>query len=390
MFVVRAAMAMFFFLRPSVAAYVVNPTRRYISLPSQVSHRYQKTPARALNPVSQEYRTLSSRSPSTRLNAEFDTTNNDSEDDVLVQKPISASFAMDPKSDEARIVTSSLGISDASHLKLVDMARLVVHWNERLNLVSRKDCSLEVVFGRHILPSVALAALPGDKFGVLNEDGVVVNEGYQRKKIVDVGTGGGFPGLPLAIIFPQSDFLLVDSVGKKLSAVSAMVEELGLTNVQTHHGRAEEMVDDVLEGPRHKGAYDVCVGRSVTALPRFCFWVSDLLRKGPKNKEEEANLVYIIGGEIQESVQSRAQLDAPIDELLQITDASDKRALVFTAHDVASIAVESGEVKQVRGVPKAKGNVKRKKANPKGNWEKRDNSVPKQRGYDNFKRFEQN
>jgi 16S rRNA (guanine527-N7)-methyltransferase len=298
-------------------------------------------------------------------------------DGSLYETPSSSSssvnFAMDPQSEEARGITSRLGLSSEQHDRLSRLASLVVEWNEKINLVSRKDCREDVIFGRHILPSVALAALANCPF-----DG-------SQKKVVDVGTGGGFPGLPLAIAFPDADFCLVDSVGKKLVAVEGMLEELQLPNVRVHHGRAEEMTDDILEGSRHRGAYDVVVGRSVAALPTFCFWINELI-KLRTNDEEGGKLIYIIGGDIDESLLSQAKVDTLIDALLEREGASDKRILSFDQEAVASIASASGEVKQVRGPGRRKPGVKRANKKAKGSWAKRDNKTAKERGYDGFQR----
>ena len=279
----------------------------------------------------------------------------------------SLSFALDPESEEAYEITSKLGIDKNYHEKLVQLSRLVVEWNERLNLISRKDCTLEVVFGRHVLPSIAIAGIQGITLA-------------DQKRIVDVGTGGGFPGLPLAILNPEVQFLLVDSVGKKLTAVQEMADELGLTNIQTHHGRAEELVVEQ--------KFDICVGRSVTAMPRFCFWIQDLLQ--PKT----GKLIYIIGGDIEENVLNRVEQDISIHDILQTSDGqssllSDKRTLVLQANDVVQIAKESGEKKQIIGKPKnKKKKVQRKNNTAKGHWAQKNNSTPKNRGYENFKRFE--
>jgi 16S rRNA (guanine527-N7)-methyltransferase len=288
----------------------------------------------------------------------------------------SVNFAMDPQSKEARGITSRLGLSSEQHDRLSRLASLVVEWNEKINLVSRRDCREDVVFGRHILPSIALAALADCPF-----------RGSSPKRVLDVGTGGGFPGLPLAIAFPDADFCLVDSVGKKLVAVRGMAEELRLPNVRVHHGRAEEMTDDILEGSRHRGAYDVVVGRSVAALPKFCVWIDELIKPTPNDGGGGGKLVYIIGGDIEESLLSQARADTPIDALLEREGASDKRILLFDREAVASIASSSGEVKQVRGPGRPKPGVKRGNKKAKGAWAKRDNKTAKDRGYDSFKRY---
>jgi len=310
----------------------------------------------------------------------------------------SSSFAIDPKSEEAHNILNSLGITDTKQQEqLQKLSRLVVEWNGRLNLISRKDCTVDVVFGRHILPALALNAipdfLPPSSSG--DGDGASASSSTSNPRVIDVGTGGGFPGVPLAIIYPHAQFVLVDSVGKKLKAVQEMVDDLGLTNVQTHHGRVEEMVDASGGGKLHKGAYDVCVGRSVTALPRFCFWIQDLLKKGESvedgvGEEGGGKLVYIIGGEIEPMVLSRVRLDITIDTLIGRDGVSDKRTLVVDRRDVVAIAAKSGETKVKRGATgKNKSNQTKKsgKENAKGSWVKRDSNEKKQRGYENFKRY---
>lgn len=303
-------------------------------------------------------------------------------------------FKMDPSSSQAKSLTSSMGISSKQHEQLEHLSELVVDWNSRLNLISRKDCSVPVVFGRHILPSIALKNLNIIPNSV---DGNASNE--SSAKVIDVGTGGGFPGVPLAIIYPECSFVLVDSVGKKLKAIEEMVAELGLTNTVTRHCRAEllHVEDDSID---HLHAYDVCVGRSVTALPRFCFWIQNLLKQSTGDNKavnsDEGKLIYIIGGDIEDGVMNRALMDVPIDQLLEHADTSEKRALVFKASSVSSIATESGEkVPQLlQEALKQKKKDKRKQAESrpkrkiKGAWSKRDNSVKKDRGYDNFQRYD--
>ena len=297
---------------------------------------------------------------------------------VSSESSTSTQFAMDPHSEEAKaLVTKRLGLSLAQYEKLTRLAELIVGWNERINVVSRRDCTAEVVFGRHILPSLALLAILKED----SDEGLLASSSL--KNIVDVGTGGGFPGLPLAIALPNVNFVLVDSVGKKLIVVQEMIQELALDNVSIHHGRAEDMADDILIGRNHRKAYDICVGRSVTSIPRFCFWMQDLL------KEKDGKLLYIIGGELDEDVVRNSEVDVAIDDLLQQPGSSDKRILVFPQAQVKAIARESGEVKQFRGSRKAAaGPNPSKREKTKGAWSKRDkDAAPKQRGMENFKRY---
>ena len=142
-------------------------------------------------------------------------------------------------------------------------------------------------------------------------------------------------------------------------------------------------------------------------MPRFCFWIQDLLKRGNENatkgkngaseqqqqqQQQEGRLVYIIGGEVENSVSSRLVADIPIDDLLRCKGASDKRTVVLRASDVLSIANESGEKKRSRVSVNSskKRSTSGGRNTPKGAWAKKDNSVKKQRGYEDFKRFGSN
>ncbi|KAL7501419.1 hypothetical protein ACHAWT_010698 [Skeletonema menzelii] len=318
---------------------------------------------------------------------------------------------IDPYSEEAKTNLVNFykqhnidTIQDAEkdHKKLLRLTEQVLSWNQRLNLISRKDCTPEVVYHRHILPSIALMplVLKNSHSGIIsNSEDDGSNNNPQPLKIVDVGTGGGFPGLPLALLLPHCEFTLVDSIQKKLVAVSEMAAELDVENVRIHCGRCEEMYAEREGRKEHLAKYDVCLGRSVTALSRFCAWMYPLLKKQQQNDDgKEGRLIYIIGGELEDVVESRIQSDTFIDELLHREEGtSDKRALIFLAKDVEAIAMESGEVdKIVRSAPAGTGRKSRAKKNKqertnkvaKGAWQKRDNSVKKERGYDDFQRFE--
>ncbi|KAL7464362.1 hypothetical protein ACHAXS_004692 [Conticribra weissflogii] len=315
-------------------------------------------------------------------------------------------------------------IARESHKSLLKLTEHVLDWNQRLNLVSRKDCNANVVYHRHVLPSVALLPLILENYASDHDDDdddddddVNANRMNRNMDIVDVGTGGGFPGLPLSLLLPRVRFTLVDSVQKKLVAVSEMAAEMEAANVRVHWGRVEEM-----DRKKHGGVYDVVVGRSVTALPRYCAWISPLLKRKTSNgghhdndeqqkRGEEGRLIYIIGGELEDVVESRILKDVPLDRLLHREEGTtDKRALVFRARDVREIAEESGESKKVvmaankagsgvgGGKKKSvissnnndKNNVKKSVDNKKsrGEWSQKRNDVKKDRGYDNFKRYE--
>lgn len=146
-------------------------------------------------------------------------------------------------------------------------------WNSKINVISRKD--MDSFYEHHVLHSLAIAKyfhlLPG-------------------MKVMDVGTGGGFPGIPLAIMFPQTDFLLVDSIGKKIKVVQAVAESLGLTNVAAVQERVEKI----------KGKFDVITSRGVTRLPEIAGWVGNKLRI--HNDIEAGGILYLKGGDIEQEL----------------------------------------------------------------------------------------
>ncbi len=149
------------------------------------------------------------------------------------------------------------------------LGALYAHWNERVNLVSRKD--FEHLYERHILHSLGIAKVVQFKKGT---------------RIVDVGTGGGFPLVPLAIMFPGSAFHGIDGIGKKITAVKGVVDGLGLTNCTAEQVRSTE----------HKDHYDVIVSRAVTTLPEFIRDTKHLVTKG------QGKMYYLKGGELADEI----------------------------------------------------------------------------------------
>lgn len=153
---------------------------------------------------------------------------------------------------------------------------LYLDWNSKINVVSRKD--IEELYLRHILHSLGIAKVMEFKDGT---------------SIMDVGTGGGFPGIPLAILFPNCKFHLVDSINKKLKVVSGVTESLELTNVKVSHSRVEEINE----------TYDFIVSRAVTAMPRFVSWIKNKVAK-KSNNELKNGILYLKGGDLREELQS--------------------------------------------------------------------------------------
>ncbi|MFT7162901.1 MAG: 16S rRNA (guanine527-N7)-methyltransferase [Bacteroidia bacterium] len=155
------------------------------------------------------------------------------------------------------------------------MAPLYEEWNKKINVVSRKD--IHEIYTRHILHSLAIAKTLSFK---------------PDTKILDVGTGGGFPGMPLATLFPEVSFHLVDSVGKKIKVVNEISSSLGLKNIQATHIRAEAVNEK----------YDFVVSRAVTKLKPFYAWVKNKFNK-VSNNEIKNGILYLKGGDLQEELQ---------------------------------------------------------------------------------------
>lgn len=174
--------------------------------------------------------------------------------------------------------------------KFRKLEELYQDWNLKINVVSRKD--IDELYLRHVLHSLAIA-----KF-IQFKDGT---------RIMDVGTGGGFPGIPLAIMFPNCQFHLVDSISKKLKVVNEVVEGLGLTNVKTTHTRVEEINE----------TYDFIVSRAVAAMPTFVRWIKGKVAK--KSLHEIKNgVIYLKGGDLADELENFST--AQIFELNQYFD----------------------------------------------------------------------
>lgn len=155
--------------------------------------------------------------------------------------------------------------------KLFDLYK---DWNTKINVISRKD--IDELYLRHVLHGLGIAKV------------IYFKEGT---KILDVGTGGGFPGIPLAILFPNCEFHLVDSINKKLKVVNGVAEGIGLTNIKTAHVRAEDLKDQ----------YDFVVSRAVTAMPTFVNWVKGKV-KSQNNNDLKNGILYLKGGDLSEEL----------------------------------------------------------------------------------------
>ena len=210
-------------------------------------------------------------------------------------------------------------LSEDTVVQLGRLGALVRSWNERLNLISRKDA--ENIEERHLLHSLLMTKVLKPAAGTT---------------FADIGTGGGFPGLALAIVYPECEFALIDSVVKKIKAVDAMFEELGLTNVRGMPVRAESI----------KETFDYVTGRAVTALPRFFDWSRPLLK--PSQAGSPANGVLYFKGTLwrEELAESKVQPASvwPLDKWVPREFFAEK----FLLHFPAPIAGRSSEVNPKR------------------------------------------
>lgn len=165
-------------------------------------------------------------------------------------------------------------LKDEQIEKFEKLLPLYESWNEQINVISRKD--LESFNERHLLHSLGIAK---------------VIEFVSGSKILDIGTGGGFPGIPLAILFPEVQFTLVDSIGKKIKVVNEVAKTLDLNNVEGIHERAEKIKDK----------FDFVVSRAVTAMPQFLPWVNGKFLKENKNNLKNG-ILYLKGGDLTEEM----------------------------------------------------------------------------------------
>jgi 16S rRNA (guanine527-N7)-methyltransferase len=166
-------------------------------------------------------------------------------------------------------------LTDIQKNQFEKLQEVYTEWNEKINVISRKD--MDFLYEKHVLHSLGIAK---------------IMEFTPETKVLDVGTGGGFPGIPLAILFPEAQFTLIDSIGKKITVVEAVVEELGLKNVKAIHGRAEKVKDK----------FHFVVSRAVTRMPEFLFWLKGKFEKEQFNTKHNG-VLYLKGGDLAEELQ---------------------------------------------------------------------------------------
>ncbi len=165
-------------------------------------------------------------------------------------------------------------ITSEQKKQFAELEVLYKDWNEKINVISRKDT--DSLYEKHILHSLGIAK---------------VMQFADGTKVLDIGTGGGFPGIPLAILFPNVHFTLVDSIGKKINVVKGVAESLGLKNVTAHHMRAEQL----------KEKFHFVVSRAVTQMPVFLTWLRGKFEKEQFNPKHNG-VLYLKGGDLAEEL----------------------------------------------------------------------------------------
>lgn len=180
------------------------------------------------------------------------------------------------------------GLPAGQQEKFSLLAGLYQEWNSRINVISRKD--MDNFYEHHVLHSLGISKT------------IQFQPGTQ---IMDVGTGGGFPGIPLAIMFPETEFLLVDSIGKKIKVVIEVAQAAGIGNVKAIHSRAEDI----------KQKFDFVVSRAVTSLPEFMTWVANSIKKDSRNSLTNG-ILYLKGGDLEHEL-------TPLKRKYQIFNLSD-------------------------------------------------------------------
>lgn len=177
-------------------------------------------------------------------------------------------------------IQSEFALSETQRKQMEALPDLYRHWNAQINVISRKD--IDNLLERHVLHALAIAKVitfpPGSR-------------------VMDIGTGGGFPGIPLAILHPEVSFHLVDSIGKKLKVVEEVVQSIGLKNVTTEHNRAEKV----------KGKFHYIVSRAVTNFAEFEVWTRGKMERERLHKHIPNGIFYLKGGDLRSELKPFAK-----------------------------------------------------------------------------------
>ena len=187
--------------------------------------------------------------------------------------------------------------------QFADLESLYIHWNAKINVISRKN--IDTLYVNHILHSLAIAKV------IKFEKG---------SKVLDIGTGGGFPGIPLAILFPEVDFLLVDSIGKKIKVVNEVSNAIGLTNVLTLHERAENINE----------TFDFIISRAVTNMTDFKKLVKGKFNKCHKNTLKNG-ILYLKGGDLSNELMGISHINYEINSFFD-EDFFESKKIIYISY----------------------------------------------------------
>ncbi|MEM7163725.1 MAG: 16S rRNA (guanine(527)-N(7))-methyltransferase RsmG [Bacteroidota bacterium] len=176
--------------------------------------------------------------------------------------------------------------------KFLRLKEIYSHWNSKVNTISRKD--FDHFYERHVLHSLGIA-----KFFSFDKE----------SRVLDFGTGGGFPGIPLALLFPDVQFLLVDSIAKKIHVVNDVAKDLKMENLATQWTRVENISEQ----------FDYITGRAVKEIPKILQWVEPLL--DPKSEKNNSGIIYLKGGEFEEDL-NRVGMQHSVNELKDVFNES--------------------------------------------------------------------
>ena len=194
--------------------------------------------------------------------------------------------------DSLDIITKHFpNLTELQKQQFKKLGSVFIEWNSKVNLISRKD--IDSFYQKHVLHSLGIAKVIQFKKG---------------SSVLDIGTGGGVPGIPLAILFPETSFTLVDSINKKITAVNDIIDQLGLKNVKGITTRGEST----------KGEFDFIVSRAVTRLNKFIPWTKGLIKKQNQNTLKNG-ILYLKGGDLKNEI-SEARVNAQVINLSDFFD----------------------------------------------------------------------
>jgi len=204
-------------------------------------------------------------------------------------------------------------LTSVQQQKFQALEELYSDWNSKINVVSRKD--MDSLMEKHVLHSLGIAKCINFKSGT---------------KILDVGTGGGFPGIPLAIMFPEVEFTLVDSIGKKIMVVESVAESLDLKNVVAKKCRAEEI----------KSKFHFVVSRAVTQMPVFLSWMKGKFEKENTN-EKDNGILYLKGGDLTEELKGIPSKIISLNKYFEEDFFETKKVVYIAAKDLKKIMIKT-------------------------------------------------